>query len=169
MISSEHPFIPSEAERDPVRRFRGRLAAPVTIVTAGAGTGRAGLTVSSLYVIEGEPGQVHAIVGPLNDLWGSIRETGRFVVHVCRFDHLGLADIFAGLRPNPGGPFAGIDVADTEWGPVLADLGDRAFCRLLRLEEVAHSGVVIGEVERVEVSDLVDPLQHFRGRYRRLA
>lgn len=141
----------------------------MTIITAGSGPSRAGLTVSSLFVIEGEPGEVHAVVGPLNDLWDSIRASGRFVVHVCRFDQLPVADIFAGVRPNPGGPFAGIAVADSDWGPLLEDLRDRAFCRLRSMDESGHSGLVIGEVERVEVTDLTDPLQHFRGRYRRLA
>ncbi|HUF15041.1 MAG TPA: flavin reductase, partial [Acidimicrobiia bacterium] len=63
-IHNEHPFTPGPEERDPVRRLRGRLAAPVTIVTSGAGDHRAGLTVSSLFVVEGNPGVVHAIVTP---------------------------------------------------------------------------------------------------------
>ena len=54
----EHPFIRPEADRDPVRRFRGRLVAPVTIVTAGDDVGRAGLTVSSLMLAEGEPKEI---------------------------------------------------------------------------------------------------------------
>ena len=51
----EHPFHPPEGERDPVRRMRGRLAAPVTIITAGDDVGRSGLTVSSLMLAEGDP------------------------------------------------------------------------------------------------------------------
>ena len=33
MIHDENPFIDSPDQRDPIRRFRGRLTAPVTIVT----------------------------------------------------------------------------------------------------------------------------------------
>ena len=58
-----------EADRDPVRRFRGRLAAPVTIATAGASDARAGLTVSSLMVSEGDPGRIHLLLGPLADIY----------------------------------------------------------------------------------------------------
>ena len=38
-IHSEHPFLEPEAERDPVRRLRGRLGGAVTLWTAGDGTG----------------------------------------------------------------------------------------------------------------------------------
>ncbi|MFO7548336.1 MAG: flavin reductase family protein [Acidimicrobiia bacterium] len=169
MIHPEHPFLPAEGDRDLVRRFRGRLASPVTIVTAGTGAGRAGLTVSSLFVVEGEPALIYAQVGLLTDLWEAVGATGRFVVHVCANRQQPPADVFAGLRPSPGGMFAGVEHRDTEWGPALAGLPDRAFCRLRQADEVGYSGVVVGEVERIEVSDLTDPLVHFRGGYRRLA
>jgi 3-hydroxy-9,10-secoandrosta-1,3,5(10)-triene-9,17-dione monooxygenase reductase component len=169
MVFAEHPFIPAEGDRDPVRRLRGRLASPVTIVTAGRADGRAGLTVSSLFVVEGDPPLVYAQVGPVTEVWDAILATGVFVVHVCAHPDHPLADVFAGLRPSPGGVFAGVDVRDTEWGPVLAELPDLAFCRLRTAEEAGYSAVVAGEIERVEVSDLSDPLVYFRGRYRRLA
>jgi len=148
-----------------VRRFRGRLAAPVTIVTAGEGDRRTGLTVSSLLVIEGEPGLVHAVVSPSSDLWDLVAATGRFVVHVCRDPNREVADVFAGIRPSPGGMFARVDITDSDWGPVLTDLEDRAFCTLLDREEVGHTGVVRGLIDRVEVTGTTDPLVYFRGRY----
>lgn len=168
MVSSGNPFLPPDSEREPVRRFRGRLASPVTIVTAGTGPEASGLTVSSLVVIEGEPGIVRAVVGPLTDLWFAIEQSGAFVVHVVPSDRHPLADVFAGRRPNPGGLFAGSPVEPSEWGPVLADLPDRISCRLRAMEELGYSGMVTGEIEKVELSDLADPLIYFRGSYRRL-
>jgi flavin reductase (DIM6/NTAB) family NADH-FMN oxidoreductase RutF len=167
-IHSEHPFVPDPDERDPVRRFRGRLAAPVTIVTAGEGDRRTGLTVSSLFVVEGEPGLVHAVVTPNSDLWDVVAESGAFVVHICRHTHRDLADVFAGIRPSPGGLFTGAEVIGSRWGPVLAAVEDRAYCTLIGQEEVGYSGVVRGQLDQVELSGISDPLVYFRGRYRDL-
>jgi len=169
MIHAENPFAPDPADRDPARRFRGRLAAPVTIVTSGDADHRAGLTVSSLVVIEGEPGLVQLVVGPTADLWDVVASTGRFVVHVCRSEHRAMADVFAGLRPNPGGVFAGAEVSQSDWGPILDALGDRAYCALRDQTIVGYSGLVTGAIDMVETTDLNDPMLHFRGGYRRLA
>jgi hypothetical protein len=64
--------------------------------------------------------------------------------------------------------FAGVSSTDSEWGPVLDDLPDRAFCSFLSGDEVGWSGLIVGNVEEVEVSDLHDPLVHYRSGYRRL-
>lgn len=169
MIHTEHPFLPDPADRDSTRRFRGRLAAPVTIVTAGSGENRAGLTVSSLFVVEGDPPRVHILVGPTTDLWDVAGETGRFVVHIGRDRHRQLAEVFAGLSPSPGGIFASFETTESDYGPTFIDLEDRVYCTVLSLEEVGYSGLMVGQIDQVEVSDLEDPLVHFRSRYRRLA
>jgi flavin reductase (DIM6/NTAB) family NADH-FMN oxidoreductase RutF len=167
-MTSQNPFLPPPEDREPNRRLRGRLAAPVTLVTAGSGSARAGLTVSSLFVNEGDPGEIHMVIGPVTDLWDVLADTGRCVVHIAEARHRAWSDVFAGLRPNPGGIFAGIDTRPSEWGPVLADLPNRAYCRVERMEERGWSGVVIATIDRVEISDLDEPLIHFRGAYHRL-
>ena len=58
------------------RRLRGRLVAPVTVWTAGSGENRAGLTVSSCLVAEGEPAEVLGLIGDLTDLYAAILEAG---------------------------------------------------------------------------------------------
>lgn len=168
MIHDENPFVEPPEQRDPIRRLRGRLSSPVTIVTAGHGQRRTGLTVSSVLVVEGEPGLVQLVVGPTSDLWDTVELSGSFVVHVCSESDRHLAEVFAGLRPNPGGPFAGLEVRDSEWGPILDGLGDRALCRWLESTEVGYSGLVTGEIVSVDTGELVDPLVYFRGRYRAL-
>ena len=168
MIHSEHPFVPGEGERDPVRRFRGRHAAGVSIVTARLDSKPSGLTVSSLIVLEGDPALIAAVVGPLSDVWDAIAASERFVVHLCRAGHRGLSDVFASLRPTPGGAFSGLEWEESDWGPVLAAVPDRAYCRLVRTEELGYTGLVVGSVDHVELADLEDPLIHFRGGYHRL-
>lgn len=161
----EHPFATPEADRDPVRQMRGRLVAPVTVVTSGD-DGIAGLTVSSIMLAEGDPGSVHFLLGPDTDLASAIRGTGSFVVHVLASTDRDLSEVFAGRRPSPGGPFAGLDVDRTEWGPVIARVGDRTFCSGATTTEHGYSLLVSANVDRVDVTDLDDPLVYFRGSYR---
>lgn len=164
-IHDEHPFRTPPDLRDPVRQFRGRLAAPVTVVTAGTPETRTGLTVSSLLVAEGEPSHVHFLAGTTTDLWYAIEETGRFIVHVLEGGSRELSDRFAGIRPSPGGLFAGLDVADTEYGPEITGLDTRAYCRYVGHRDDALHALVHGAVERVTLHDLRQPLQYFRGEY----
>jgi 3-hydroxy-9,10-secoandrosta-1,3,5(10)-triene-9,17-dione monooxygenase reductase component len=162
------PFVTPPDKREPVRRLRGRLVAGVSVWTAGPPKGRAGLTVSSMVVAEGSPSLVLGLMNDTTDLWDTIEETGAFVVHILGRRDRVVADRFAGLRPSPGGLFTDMDVADTEWGPALVAFPDRVFCRYLDVSQAGYQRLVRGEIQRIELSDLTDPLVYFRGRYRKL-
>ena len=164
-VHDEHPFRDPPELRDPVRRFRGRLAAPVTIVTAGSGSDRAGLTVASIVVAEGEPPLVYFLLSATTDLHGAIVASGGFVVHVVPEDGRVAADVFAGIRPSPGGVFSGLDVEDGPRGPMIGRFPNRAHCALVSLREESYSVLVAGAVEQIDVTDIDDPLVWFRGRY----
>ena len=164
-IHDDHPFATPPDLRDPVRRFRGRLAAPVTVVTAGSGEGRTGLTVSSLLVAEGEPSHVHFLLGPTTDLWHSISRTGAFIVHVAEHEHRDLSDVFALARPNPGGLFSGLEVTDTGYGPAIARIETRAYCRYTGHRSTGHYVLIDGRIEEIDLHDLRHPLGYFRGEY----
>ncbi len=168
MIHDDHPFQTPPADRDPVRQFRGRLVAPVTVVTAGEKGTEAALTVSSLMVAEGEPSSVIALIGTSTDLWEAIDASRRFVVHILGSASRGDADAFAGFRPRPGGVFSGVAVEHGEWGPVLVDSPNRIFCGLASSIELPFHHLVEGKIEKVEVADLDDPAVYFRGEYRHL-
>lgn len=165
-IHGEHPFVPDEEERDPLRRLRGRLTGPVTLWTAGAGRSRAGLTVSSVLVAE--PVQVVGLVGADSDLLERAEQTGRFTVQVLGWDERDVADEVAGVRPAPGGVFRVRDWRDTDWGPVLAGVTTWAGCRLLDVRDSGWGRLVTGEVEHAEAGELPEPLLWHRGGYRRL-
>ncbi len=162
------PFATPEEARDPVRRFRGRLAAPVAVITAGDATSRSGMTVSSIIVSEGEPGRVHFLASPAADLVTVIERTGRFVVHILETGHRSISEIFAERRPSPGGLFATLPFEDGRWGPVLTDVANRAYCSAATAGSQGHSLLVTGDIDRIDAEDLADPLVYFRGRYRRL-
>ena len=169
-IHREDPFADPPERRDAVRRFRGRLGGTVSLWTAGRGTGpggRAGLTVSSLMVAQGEPGHALGLVDPDSDLAETAQGTARFVVQLLEWRHRDLADAFAGTSPAPGGPFRLGGWEDTPWGPVLGDASAWAGLRLVDAREVGWSLLLDGVVERVELGEQATPLVHRRGRYLR--
>ena len=140
----------------------------MTIVTSGGENDRTGLTVSSLMIAEGDPALVYFLLGSTSDLYDALEATGRFVVHVCTTAERELADVFAGLRPAPGGPFAGREVEAGSHGPVLTNLTTRILGTVRSLREESYSVLVTGAVDEVENGELLRPLAYFRGRYREL-
>ena len=162
-IHPDHPFMPPTGDRDPLRRLRGRMPAPVTVWASGVDADRTGLTVSSLIVANGHPAHVLGVIDGDSDWWGSAPEA--VVVNLLGEQHRFLADAFAGTAPAPGGPFRLGSWTDTAWGPALEDSAGWLGVRLLEeTREVGWGLLVEGVVERVEVGE-ADALIHLRGRY----
>ena len=165
-IHSEHPFAEPESSRDPARRFRGRIGSTVALLTAGSGTSRAGLTVSSLMVAHGEPAHVLALVDPDSDLAAAVETSRRFVVHLLSWEHRDLADAFAGVAPAPGGVFRLGSWTESAWGPVLEGVSAWAGARVEgERRTVGWSLLVDGVLEEIHLRDEGEPLVHRRGRY----
>ena len=168
-IHAEHPFL--EPTRDPGRQFRGRLGGRVSVWTAGAGMQRAGLTVSSLILVPGEQWTALACLDPDADLTAQLQRTGTGVISLLDAPHRGLAEIFAGLAPAPGGPFACGAWQETAWGPALTDsehlagVHTWAGVRLVRHRQVGYQLVVACRIEHIELGEDADPLLTYRGRY----
>lgn len=140
--------------------------APVTVFTAGGAGDEAGLTVSSVLVIEGDVPLVAGVVGAGADVVDAASTSGAFVVHVLTEADRATADVFAGIRPAPGGMFAGRPTTVTPWGPRLDDVGDWLGCSLRSIDPIGDQLLVTGRVEGLELSDLTTPLAYFRGSYR---
>jgi 3-hydroxy-9,10-secoandrosta-1,3,5(10)-triene-9,17-dione monooxygenase reductase component len=140
----------------------------VGVWTAGRDEARTGLTISSMLVAEGAPSIVLGLMNVTTDLYEAIRETGGFVVHLLGEEDRIIADRFAGLRPSPGGLFVGMHVEDADRGPIMNAFPNRAHCRYVGAAAAGYQELVTGEIERIELDDLVAPLVYFRGRYRTL-
>ncbi|HET6153186.1 MAG TPA: flavin reductase family protein [Marmoricola sp.] len=162
-IHDDNPFAEPP---DQVRRFRGRIGGAVTLWTAGAGAERAGLTVSSLMVANGDPAAVLALLDPDSDFRDRFEETGLAVVQLLRPEDVDLAEAFAGTAPAPGGPFRLGSWEQADHGPMLADRS-HALVRLAASQEVGWSLLVTATIEEISVIDVPDGLEHRRGRYRR--
>lgn len=162
-IHTGHPF--AEAEPDPVRRFRGRLGAAVSLWTAGGPDDRAGLTVTSLMVAGGEPGRVLALLDPDADLTHTLEECGRGVVQLLSWRHRQLAEAFAGTAPAPGGPFRTGEFTDSDSGPRLVDADAWATVAVEDARDVGWSRLVTCTLDEVAVGEDAEPLLHRRGRW----
>lgn len=172
-IHSDHPFATPAGDRDPLRRLRGRTTSAVSLWTAGEGRARAGWTVSSFLLAEGDPGEVVGTLdedSALAELLMSAAEPATFVVSLLGWAHRGLADAFAGLAPAPGGVFRLGTWTDSAWGPVLEGSAGWLGARL-RPGPVEHAGwglLLRGTVEHVELPEppAEGLLVHVHGRYR---
>jgi 3-hydroxy-9,10-secoandrosta-1,3,5(10)-triene-9,17-dione monooxygenase reductase component len=183
-IHSSDPFATPEHLRSPVRKMRARLAAAVTLWTAYEKAGsldasrpraaqfsdhpRAGLTVSSTLVADGEPGRLLGLIDEESDLWSVAEAAGRFAVTLLGPADQQLADRFAGLLPAPGGPFQAYGWSRSDWGPIPSDHGTWVGCRLDGARPYGWNLLVEATIEHVEVGDDA-PLVHHRGRYRSLS
>ncbi len=165
-IHSGDPFATPADQRSPVRRLRGRLAAPVTLWTA---PGPAGLTVSSVLVADGSPALLLGLVDEESEFWAAARTAGCFLVAPLASGQEQLADRFAGLMPAPGGQFAGLGHQDTGYGPLLDGLGTWAGCRVSEVRPAGWAVLVQAVIERVELGEPAVLLLHHRGRYIRPA
>lgn len=165
-IHRQDPF--ADAERDVVRQLRGRLAAGVTLWTAGAAADAAGLTVSSLMVANGTPARMLGLLDPLSDLVDLLGRTQKLAVTLLRRDEHYLAEVFAGRAPAPGGRFTQAGFIQTAWGPVLTGERSWAGLRLESAVEVGWSLLITGAVEHIHVVEEGAPLIHHRGRYQGL-
>jgi 3-hydroxy-9,10-secoandrosta-1,3,5(10)-triene-9,17-dione monooxygenase reductase component len=164
-VHSEHPFLPTPEARDRVRQLRGRLVAPVTILTAGED----GMTASAVLVMEGDPPRLVATINELADFRDAVARTQKFVMQVAGQDHRHLSDRFAEIGPSPGGLFHDLTVVETEWGPRIDGFDTWAGCSLETTLTVGYQILVVGMIDYLEVGDLQDPLIYFRGRYRKLS
>ncbi|MFL6163023.1 MAG: flavin reductase family protein [Jatrophihabitantaceae bacterium] len=166
-IHEEHPFLPPAGERNPVRRLRGRLAGPVSVLTAEHAGQRAGLTVSSVLVVDGEPGQLLVIVDPLSDLYDAVQGSGAAVLNLLSWSDRQLAEAFGYQVPAPGGPFRLAEWAASEWGPVLVGASAWAGCRATGQPwRTVGWGVELQlTIQSVTVGRDAAPLVHHRGRY----
>ena len=172
-IHGDHPFLPPAGDRDPLRRWRGRMPAPVSVWTTTAGGRSAGWTISSFLLADGQPPEVAGLVDEEAEFADQLAGSGRFAVSLLAGPHRHLADVFAGQAPAPGGVFTVGRWRETEWGPVLADAVGWLGATVLTAERdgghdrAGWALLVRGAVQHTEHAepDERGVLCTFRGRY----
>lgn len=163
-IHSGHPF--ADPEPDEVRRFRGRLGGAVTLWTTGEGSSRAGLTVSSLMVANGEVAQVLALVDPDSSFHDALANAEGCVVQVLPWRERVLAEMFAGTAPAPGGAFTHAEWEQTAYGPRLRTATSWAYVVPGDAHEVGWSVLLTCRLVEAHLLEEHEPaLGHRRGRF----
>lgn len=171
-IHQSHPFATPEPDRNPLRRWRGRMVSPVSVWTATDGSIRAGWTLSSFLVADGQPPEVIGVLDEESALAGLLlKPEATVAVSLLGWQHRRVADVFAEVMPAPGGVFTTAEWQETEWGPVLADAPGWLGARVR--SEPDHAGwslLIRAVIEHVEVGP--EPpdglLGYVRGRYQAL-
>lgn len=164
-IGGSDPFATPLEERDPVRRLRGRLSAPVTVWTARNNAGDpAGITMSSVLVVDGAPPEAIGVVDPLSAFWIAVHETGSFVMQLLTVNQVYIAQKFA--LQIPVDPFEGEALAATPWGPVLNRASTWAGCTLMNSVEAGYGRLVRARIDDITLDEgNTRPLIHYRGMY----
>lgn len=167
-IHTEHPFI--DPARDGGRQFRGRLGNRVSLWCSGTlgGTGEeraAGLTVSSILVVPGEPWRVVGFIDPESALATPLLTTRRATVALLEWPHRHIADMFGGMAPAPGGAFQHAQFTQTSHGPRLADAQTWAAVSLEVAADVGWMLQLTCTIDEIAIGADDAPLHHTRGRY----
>ena len=171
-IHHHHPFLPPEGERSPLRRFRGRMLAPVTVWTTYADSRPLGWTVSSVLLVDGPEPALVGLLDPDADLTEAITSDdeqasgGKVAISLLGWQHRQLPDAFAGIAPAPGGPFKLASWTDTGYGPVLSDAPAWLGATVLDSRPLGWSTLLTARIDQLEIgSDDGQLLGHLRGRY----
>src|SRR5690349_3405789 len=146
------------------RQVFRRHAAGVAVVTADAGRGAAGVTVTSLASISAEPPLLSFSIAATASAWPHLRDAGTAVVHLLGAEHTELARTFA---------TSGVDrfATPTRWhrlptGEPILD-GAAAWLRIAieHRHPVGGAHLVIGRVAQAGLAEHGAPLLYHDGSY----
>ncbi len=130
------------------------LASGVSVVTAGSGGDRNGMTASAVCSLSAEPPSLIACLSRDAGTCSRVADFGRFCVNVLGRDHEQLANVFAGRTDLVGE--ARFAVGRWETGrldvPVLTDALVAFECEVATIHEHATHCIVVGLVQDVRVS-----------------
>jgi flavin reductase (DIM6/NTAB) family NADH-FMN oxidoreductase RutF len=156
-----------EPHPDLFRSAMRNLAGGVSIITAGRGDARCGLTATSVTSLSLEPPSLLVCIRRASPTLAAIAAHRAFGVNVLSADQRPLAERFAGQTGISGAArFRGGDWLTLETGsPLLANALAAVDCTLERLVEWSSHAIVIGRVRAIQVGAGTSPLVYWRGGY----
>lgn len=148
------------------RQVLGHFPTGVTVITATAPDGPAGMAVSSFSSVSLDPPLVGFYVAQSSRSWAQIEQAGTFCVNVLASDQEDVSRRFAG----GGDRFAGLGWRSLASGAPLLD-GVLAWieCRVHSVAPAGDHHAVLGEVVALGATSAHEPLIYYRGGYGRLA
>lgn len=151
---------------DTFRAVLGRFATGVTILTARDEGGRDhGMTVSAFSSLSLQPPLVLACIERTTDMFTVIATAAHFGVSILGEGQEALSRRFAEDMPDR---FEGTGFTRAENGVILIDDAlAHMQCRVVSRHEAGDHVIIVGEVERADVSR-GNPLLYYRGGYTQL-
>lgn len=140
-----------------------RLAATVTIVTAGREGGRFGMTATAVTSVTAAPPTLLICINRSASIHDILRETGRFCINILGTHHAGLVAPFGGAAEGEARFGHGAWSSHDGGVPFLEDAQASLFCAVSRTVEHGSHSIVIGEVLSVRLSDAIAPLLYQNG------
>ena len=156
---------------DALRHAMRRTAGGVSIVTAGRGAERTGMTVTSALSLSMAPPTMLVAVDRRASSWTVLRDASYFAVNIPAADQVAVAERFAGRGGEKGAErYAGADWQELESG-VLGLVGALSVieCSVAeRIERLDHV-LLIGTVTSVYAGvKSVSPLVYHEGQFMKL-
>ena len=155
-----------DASLDVIAAFKlamRRLAATVTIVTAGREGRRFGMAATAVTSVTASPPTLLICVNRSASVHDIIVESGRYCVNVLGTSHAGLVGPFGGASAGEA-RFAHGAWSHHEGGmPYLDDAQASLFCAVRRSVEHGSHSILIGEVTSVHLSEEIAPLLYQDG------
>ncbi|SFJ14283.1 NADH-FMN oxidoreductase RutF, flavin reductase (DIM6/NTAB) family [Celeribacter neptunius] len=138
-------------------------ASGVTVITAGQGAGRRGLTATAFTSVTMDPPTVLVCVNRNGQAHDAIVENGHFCVNVLCEEARDVAESFAGMTGKTGADqFEGFEWIETRVGaPAYAFAQAAVACKLTQTLETASHSIFIGEVCEAATNPDRTPLLHF--------
>jgi len=152
---------------DLFRSAMRNLAGGVSVISAGRGDARCGLTATSVTSLSLEPPSLLVCIRRSSTTLAAIAAHRAFGVNVLSADHRDLAECFAGQTGLSGAA----RFRDGDWlslatgAPLLADALAAIDCTLERFIEWGTHAIVIGRVRAVRPRSGAGPLVYWRGKY----
>ena len=147
------------------------LVGGVSVITAGAGEARTGLTVTSAISLSLDPPTMLVCVNRNASAWPVIQRERHYCVTILDARHQHIADRFAGRGGVKGGArYEGARwrrFATGAWG--LEDALAVIDCTVEEIIERHSHGIIIGSVQEVHLGGGDEALVYGHGRYRPLS
>jgi len=160
--------IPSEL----FKQGLSRLAGAVTIVAAGDGNRRMGLTATSVCSLSAEPPRVLACINLKGQTFATTSETRCVSISILSTEQMTVAMRFAGILGDEGSdPFETGDWKTGKTGaPVLKDAIASLDCTVDEMLVLQTHAVIICKIKHIEIGDTsLSPLLYLSGAFGRFA
>jgi flavin reductase len=148
-----------------LREVMRRFPAPVAVVTAEVDGERFGLTVGSLVSLSLVPPLVGISIGKDSSSHEPIRLAGGWAASLLGAGQTRVAQHFARSGIPPLALWVGVDVRDSERGPLVEGAIGWLQCRTVSEHDVGDHTIFVGEVESTELGAAGDGLVYREGEF----